>query len=214
MKSSIRYIAILAALLILAVTALVYQASDQMRNADQSAQSAREASLHSYRAAQSLKALTAGYELTMNEFYSTVLDFSAYQKKADEQRAAIAQELSDLSKLPDGDTKTIDEISKLYKDIDVYRADLEQALSGTGSQDWDRAREALYKANVLSVQAIHRADVLGKLAQDQALSLDKHWQLEGSQAQFLLRIVMALSLIAGAILIVSALLRPKSMQSA
>lgn len=33
---------------------------------------AREATFQSYRIAQSLKSLAAGYELTMNEFYSTV----------------------------------------------------------------------------------------------------------------------------------------------
>lgn len=214
MKFSIRYIAIFAALIILAVSVLAYQVSDQMQTANLGAQNAREASLSSYRAAQSLKALTAGYELTMNEFYSTVLDFGAYQKKANEQRAAIEHELGILSKLPDSDAKSNVEISKLYQNIDVYRGSLEKALAGAEGQDWDRAREALYKANVLSVQAIHRADVIAKLAQDHALSLDKRWQSDGSQAQFLLRIVMILSLAASIILLLGAILRPRNMQSA
>jgi len=80
MKIGNRSIALIAALIVLTVAGLAYSAGDQMRVADAGAQNAREASLQSYRVAQSIKALTAGYELTLNEFYSTVLDFPAYAK--------------------------------------------------------------------------------------------------------------------------------------
>ncbi len=208
MKSRNRAFAGIAALIILTVAGLVYRAGDQMRIADVGAQTAREASLQSYRVAQSLKALTAGYELTLNEYYSTVLDFPAYEKKAAEQKAALAHELATLSTLPDGDDKAVSEISRLYKEIDTYRLDLEKALSATGGPEWDRAREALYKVNVLSVQAIHRADELGKFANDRALTLDKSWQASGSQAVLLLRAATILALIAGVALLLGTVLRP------
>lgn len=209
MKIGSRTIAFIAAIIVLAVAGLSYSAGGQMRVADAGAQSAREASLHAYRVAQSLKALTAGYELTLNEFYSTVLEFSAYEKKSGEQRASIERELSTLSTLPDTDPKAITQIRQLYKDIDNYRLDLEQALNATGGQDWDRAREALYKMNVLSVQAIHRADEIGKFANDRAVTLDKRWQADGSQALMLLRIATGLAVLAAVVLLLGALLRPK-----
>lgn len=209
MKIGNRALAIIAALIVLAVAGLAYSAGGQMRVADAGAQSAREASLHAYRAAQSLKALTAGYELTLNEFYSTVLEFSAYTKKSGEQKAAIDRELTTLGSLPDADPKAIAQIRQLYRDIDNYRLDLEKALTADGGPDWDRAREALYKMNVLSVQAIHRADEIGKFANDRALALDKRWQADGSQALMLLRIATGLAVLAALVLLLGALLRPK-----
>jgi len=113
-----------------------------------------------------------------------------------------------LSTLPDSDAKAIADIRKLYKDIDTYRLDLEKALNAPAGQDWERAREALYKMNVLSVQAIHRADEIGKFANDRAITLDKRWQADGSQALFLLRAAMILALVAAAVLLIGALLRP------
>lgn len=209
MKIGNRTIAFIAAIIVLAVAGLSYSAGGQMRVADAGAQNAREASLHAYRVAQSLKALTAGYELTLNEFYSTVLEFPAYEKKSGEQKAAIERELAALSTLPDSDPKTIIQIRQLYKDIDNYRLDLEQALTAKGGQDWDRAREALYKMNVLSVQAIHRADEIGKFANERAVTLDKRWQADGSQALMLLRIATGLAVLAAVVLLLGALLRPK-----
>lgn len=209
MKIGNRTIAFVAALIVLTVAGLSYSAGGQMRVADAGAQSAREASLHAYRVAQSLKALTAGYELTLNEFYSTVLEFSAYEKKSGEQRAALERELTTLSTLPDSDTNAITDIRKLYKDIDNYRVDLEKALNASGGQDWERAREALYKLNVLSVQAIHRADEIGKRTNDRAVTLDKRWQADGSQALLMLRIATGLAILAAIVLLLGALLRPK-----
>ncbi len=209
MKIGNRALAIIAALIVLAVAGLAYSAGGQMRVADAGAQNAREASLHAYRAAQSLKALTAGYELTLNEFYSTVLEFSAYTKKSGEQKAAIERELTTLSTLPDADPKAIAQIRQLYQEIDIYRLDLENALNTTEGQDWDRAREALYKMNVLSLQAIHRADEIGKYANDRALALDKRWQADGSQALMLLHAATGLAVLAAIVLLLGALLRPK-----
>ena len=80
MKLSIRTLSVLAALITLSAAGLSYWAGEQINLAGKESGDAREATFKSYRAAQSLKALTAGYELTMNEFYSTVLEFPAYQK--------------------------------------------------------------------------------------------------------------------------------------
>ena len=202
-----RVIAGIAALIILTVAGLAYHAGEQMHIANAGAQTARDASLQSYRIAQSLKALAAGYELTLNEYYSTVLDHAAYAKKVAEQKTAIAYELASLSTLPEGDAKAAAEFTKLYKDLDLYRANLEQALSAAGGPEWEHAREALYKLNVLSVQAIHRADELGKFAKDRALALDKNWQADGAQALLFLRAAMILALVAGAALILGSVLR-------
>ena len=209
MKIGNRTIALIAALIVLAVAGLAYSAGGQMRIADAGAQSAREASLHAYRSAQSLKALTAGYELSLNEFYSTVLEFSAYTKKSGEQKAAIERELATLSTQPDADPKAIAQIRQLYKEIDNYRLDLEKALTAADGQDWERAREALYKLNVVSVQAIHRADEIGRFAHDRAVALDKRWQADGSQALMLLHAATGLSVLAALVLLLGALLRPK-----
>lgn len=209
MKIGNRIIAFIAAIIVLAVAGLSYSAGAQMRVADAGEQNAREASLHSYRLAQSLKALTAGYELTLNEFYSTVLEFPAYEKKSGEQKAAIERELAALSALHDADPKTITEIRQLYKDIDHYRLGLEKALTATSGQDWDRAREALYKINVLSVQAIHSADEIGKIANDRAVTLDKRWQADGSLALMLLRIATGLAVLAAVVLLLGTLQHPK-----
>ena len=203
-----RIVAVVAALLVLTVAGLTYSAGDQARVADAGAQNARAASLQSYRIAQSLKALAAGYELTLNEYYSTVLEFSAYQKKATEQKTAIQRELVALAALPDGDAQAAVEITRLYTEIDSYRAVLEKALAAESGKDWDGAREALYKLNVLSVQAIHRADVLGKLALDRAEVLEKRWQADGAQAQLMLNAATLLSVLIAVGLMISAALRP------
>ena len=202
-----RVIAGIVALIILTVAGLAYHAGEQMHIANAGSKTARDASLQSYRIAQSLKALAAGYELTLNEYYSTVLDQAAYKKKIAEQKTAIVRELATLGTLPEGDPKAAAEITKLYKELDLYRADLENALSAAGGAEWDRAREALYKLNVLSVQAIHRADELGKFANDRALALDKNWQADGSQAMLFLRAAIILALVAGVALILGSVLR-------
>ena len=64
-------------------------------------------------------------------------------------------------------------------------------------KDRDRARKALYKLNVISVQAIHRADALGQIANESATTLDQGWQAQQSDALQLLRIATLISLVTG-----------------
>ncbi|MDO9467180.1 MAG: hypothetical protein Q7J36_07750 [Thiobacillus sp.] len=204
MKPGIRSIFILGALIALIAAGSSYWAGEQLSRAGQSADDARAATFKSYRIAQSLKALAAGYELTMNEFYSTVLKFPSYQKKAAAQQAAIDAELAALATLQAGDQAVAAELARRFKGMDGFRAELEQALVA-GETDWDAAREALFKLNVLSVQAIQQADFLGQSASQRAATLDLDWQAQRGQAVLWQRIATGLALLAVALLGFSAL---------
>lgn len=201
MKLSIRTLSALAALITLSAAGLSYWAGEQINLAGKESGDAREATFKSYRAAQSLKALAAGYELTMNEFYSTVLEFPAYQKKSSEQRTTIERELATLATLQDGGVATSAEITRFYKEMDSFRLGLETAMT-SAEKDWDRAREALFKLNVLSTQAIRQADLLGQGANERATALDMRWQAHQQQSLTLMRVVMALTALAGFMLLV------------
>ena len=203
MKFSIRTISTMAALITLSAAGLSYWAGEQINLAGKEGGDAREATFKSYRAAQSLKAQTAGYELTMNEFYSTVLEFPAYQKKSSEQRTTIDRELAALATLQEGGVAAATELTRLYKEMDSFRLGLETAMTGA-EKDWDRAREALFKLNVLSTQAIRQADLLGQGANERATALDMRWLAYQQQSLLLLRIVMALTALAGIMLLIGA----------
>jgi len=140
----------------------------------------------------------------MNEFYSTVLEFPAYQKKSTEQRAAIERELAALATLQEGGATTATELTRIYKEMDSFRLGLENAMTSE-EKDWDRAREALFKINVLSTQAIHQADLLGQSTNERAAALDMSGQASQSQALLLLRIATALALLAGVMLLFGSL---------
>ncbi len=204
MKSGIRSVFILGALAALFAAGSSYWAGEHLSRAGQSVDDARVATFKSYRIAQSLKALAAGYELTMNEFYSTVLKFPPYQKKAAAQQAAIESELAELAALQAGDVTAAAELAGRFRGMAGLRADLEQALTADEA-DWDAAREALFKLNVLSVQAIQQADFLGQSASQRAAVLDSDWQARRAQAILWQRIATALALLAGALLVYSAL---------
>ena len=203
MQIGIRSAAVIAALLVFIVAGLAYFAADRINLASKGAGDGRDAMFQSYRVAQSLKALAAGYELTMNEYYSTVLEFPAYQKKSADQKLEIERELAALAALPDGGAETKAEFARLYQEIDTYRRSLEDAMAAP-EKDWDRAREALYKLNVISVQVIHRADALGQIASESATALDQGWQARQFDALQLLRIAILISLAAGVALLFGA----------
>ena len=200
MKFSIRTVSAMAAIIALIAAGLSYWAGEQINMAGIEGGDAREATFKSYRIAQSMKSLAAGYELTMNEFYSTVLEFPAYQKKSAEQKASIERELAALAALQEGGAATAAELTRLYKEMDSFRLGLEGAMT-SADKDWDRAREALFKMNVLSTQAIHQADLLGQSANERAAALDMSGQAFQSQALLLLRITTALTLLAGVMLL-------------
>jgi len=204
MKFSIRTVSAMAAIIALIAAGFSYWAGEQVSMAGKEAGDAREATFKSYRVAQSVKSLAAGYELTMNEFYSTVLEFPAYQKKSTEQRAAIERELAALATLQEGGATTATELTRIYKEMDSFRLGLENAMTSE-EKDWDRAREALFKINVLSTQAIHQADLLGQSTNERAAALDMSGQASQSQALLLLRIATALALLAGVMLLFGSL---------
>ena len=204
MKPGIRSFFTLIAIVALIVAGLSFWAGQQISVAGQTADAAREATFKSYRIAQSLKAQAAGYELTMNEFYSTVLAYPVYQKKSAAQKNAIESELAALEGLHQGDTATVAELTQRFGEMESFRQELEAALT-RDEQDWDRAREALYKLNVLSVQAIQQADFLGRSASERATSLDSSWQAQQAQSILLLNVITALAMLVGILLVFGAL---------
>lgn len=204
MKFSIRTVSAMAAIIALIAAGLSYWAGEQINMAGVEGGDAREATFKSYRIAQSLKSLAAGYELTMNEFYSTVLEFPAYQKKSAAQKTAIEGELAALAALQEGGAATAAEFTRLYKEMDSFRLGLEGAMT-SADKDWDRAREALFKINVLSTQAIYQADLLGQSANERATALDMSGQAYQAQALLLLRIAALLALVTGVVMLAGAL---------
>lgn len=211
MKTGIRTLFAMTAGIALLAAASSYWAGEQASQGDKAAAEARVATFMSYRLAQSLKALAAGYELTMNEFYSTVLEFPAYQEKSAAQKTAIESELAALVDLQINDTAAADELGRLFKEMDRFRLDLEKAMTGEET-DWDAAREALFKMNVLSVQAIQQADFLGQSASQRAAEADAVQQNRQSQALLWQRAATLLALLAGMLLVYGAL-RAKSCAS-
>lgn len=204
MKPGLRAFSLLAAFIALVVAGLSFWSGQQINMAGQTAEAARTTTFTSYRIAQSLKAMAAGYELTMNEFYSTTLSFPTYQEKAAAQKAAIEKELAALATLDEGDTATVAALTQRFKEMEPFRQELESALTGN-EQDWDRAREALFKLNVLSVQAIQQADFLGRSASERATSLESNWRAQQSQTLMTLNTTTALSMLVGVMLVLGAL---------
>lgn len=204
MKFGTRSVTAVAAIIAIAAAGLSFWAGEQISLAGQEGSNARVATFKSYRAAHALKSLAASYELTMNEYYSTVLEFPAYQKKASAQKSAIDGEVAILATLQEGGAATAAEFTRLYKEIDSFRQNLERAMT-SAEKDWDGAREALFKINVLSTQAIYQADLLSQSASERATALDMSWQSYQSQALRFLRIAAALALLAGILGLVSIL---------
>jgi hypothetical protein len=199
MKSSIRVIAMMGVIFVLIAASLIHASSDRLGMASTAAGEAREATLHSYRIAQSLKSLSNGYELAMNEYYSTVLEFHVYRQKAADHQAAIERELTALAKLGTGDATAVAKLTRAFQEMEAFRAALEGALS-SADKDWDGAREALFKLNVVSVRAIQQADILARIADERAVALDRDWQELQSEALTMLRVAMAVVLAAVALI--------------
>lgn len=201
MKLGIRTGATVVAVIAMAAASLVYVAGDRLGMAGRAATDAREATLHTYRVAQALKSLVHGYELAINEYYSTALRLPAYQKKAGEFKAAIDSELATLEKLNTGDVRAIAELKVALGEIEVLRLELEGALSEE-DKDWDLAREALYKLTVVSVSATQPSELIARVAGERAVAMDAAWQDHQSQALREMQIAMMLALVAGALTLV------------
>lgn len=201
MKLGFRTGATLVAIIVLAAGSMVYLASDRVSMAGKAAADAREATFHTYRVAQSLKSLVHGYELAINEYYSTALKLPAYQKKAAEFKAAIDSELATLEKLNTGDVRAVAELKAALGEIEVLRLELEGALSEE-NKNWDLAREALYKLTVVSVSAIQPSDLIARVAGERAVAMDAAWRNHQSQALREMQIAMMLALAAGILTVV------------
>jgi hypothetical protein len=209
MKLNIRSVAVVSAVLVLVVAGLVYTATERLGMAGKEAGEARAATLQSYRIAQALKSLANGYELAMNEYYSTVLEFQVYRQKAADHHAAIERELATLAKLGAGDANAVAELNRAFKEMESFRIALETALSAE-NKDWDGAREALFKLNVVSVRAIRQADILARIASERAVALDQSWLEHQARALPALHGAMGTALVAGVLLLVGAF-RPRRM---
>lgn len=208
MKLHLRATAAVAIIILLAVAGLVYTANERISQASASTAEALESTLRGHRTAQTLKSLASGYELAMNEYYSTVLDFPVYRRKTAEHQSAISQELATLEKLKGGDAQATAELGRAFKEMETYRLALEAALAAD-DKDWDAAREALFKINVVSVRAIQQTDVLSRVASERATALDRDWQSHQAQAATSLHIAMGATLL-GALLIGLVCLRKPS----
>lgn len=206
MKFGIRILFILATLFALAAAGSSYRAGEQISMTSKTSDDARTATFKSYRIMQSLKAMAAGYELTMNEFYSTVLEFPAYQAKSAAQKAAIESDLAALADLHKSDD--VAELARTFQAMDGFRLALEKAMTAN-EKDWDGAREALFKLNILSVQTIQKADFLSQSASQHAAELVASSQSQQSLALQWQRITTLLALLSG-MLLAYGVLRAKS----
>ncbi len=196
MKLGIRTGAVIIAGVMSVAVGLAYWASDRVHTAGMSTLESRGAMLQTYRIAQSLKSLIHGYELTINEYYSTVLEYSNYQKKAGEYKESIDSELAALEKLETGDATAVGDLKTALNEIEGLRLELEAALNRP-DKNWDLAREALFKLNVVSVRAVQPAERIANIAGEHALAEDSALRQYQSQALQALRLVMALLVLAG-----------------
>lgn len=203
MKLGIRAGAAVAVIILMAAITSIYLASERVGMAGQAATEARAATLHTYRAAQSIKSLIHGYELTINEYYSTVLELPKYQQQAAGFRAKIDTELEALTRRNTNPATAVAELNESFTQIEVLRQELEGALGGE-NKDWDLAREVLYKLNLVSLQAVQSPDIIARVAEQHAAAMDVAWRDHQSQALWQMRLAMMLVLVAGILILVGA----------
>ena len=203
MKLGIRAGAAVVAAILMTAVALVHLASGRMGMAGEAAAQARSATLHTYRAAQSIKSLIHGYELTINEYYSTVLELPEYRQKIVGLKAKIDGELQALTKQNTSPAQAVVQLDEAFGQIEALRLELEGALDGE-NKDWDLAREALYKLNLVSLQAVQSPDIIARVAEERAAEMDAAWQDHQSRALWQMRLAMMLVLVAGILMLAGA----------
>jgi hypothetical protein len=204
-----RYGAALVALLAAVSAGLVYQANVHLNTADKALSEAREATFHTYRIAQTIKSLIHGYELSINEYYSTALSYPSYQKKSVEFKLAMQAELSDLERLKAGDADTVADLKETLGEMENMRVELEGALASE-NKNWDLAREALYKLTLVSVRAAQPSDLLANVAEKRAIAMGAVWSDQQSQALLKMRIALLLVLGAGVLAILAVFRSPRN----
>ena len=208
MKLNTRLTAAIGAAILLAIAGITHYSDQQTTMARDAANESRGATLQGFRVAHSLKSLANGYELAMNEYYSTVLDFPTYRKKAADHQAAIQRELATLTGLRTGAPESADALNQAFKEMETYRMALEAALAPS-DKDWDAAREALFKLNVVSVRAIQQADTLATVAGERATALDADLQASQGVQQNLALVNKALAFAGLALMLLCALRSPR-----
>jgi hypothetical protein len=203
MKPGIRAGAAMVAVIVMATAVLAYLASERMGKAVEAAAEARTAMLHTYRAAQNIKSLIHAYELTINEYYSTVLEFPEYKQKSASLKAAINGELEALARRNTSPATAVAQLNDAFGQIGSLSLELEGALGGA-NKDWDLAREALYKLNLVSLQAVQSPDIIARVAEERAAAMDAALQDHQAGAMWQLRVAMLLALVAAALILVGA----------
>ena len=162
LKRPIPFVALLLSCAILAITLMAQSRLNSLDKATTELTGTnRDASLLALR----LQALTVNFELTLNEYYSTVIEEKRYLEKSSNQRQAIDAELTRLNALRESEyTQASNELKNLMRDIENYRIQLDKAMVAS-DRDWDAAREALFKINILSTQAINLASEIAKFSE-------------------------------------------------
>lgn len=193
---------LVALLLSFAILAITLIAQSRLNSLDKVATELTSTNRNASLLVLRLQALTVNFELTLNEYYATVIDEKRYLEKSLNLRQAIDTELSRLSALPELDyTQASNELKNLMSDIEKHRSQLDKAMVAS-DRDWDAAREALFKINILSTQAIKIASEITKSSEARGEQLGLTVLAEQQGIQMLLYwsavIALIMSLMAGA----------------
>jgi hypothetical protein len=177
--------------IILLVAGLCFAALQKPDLAAKSSEEISLTSLESNRLVHRLQSLTIAYELTINEYYSTVINLARYKEKSSALRLAIDSELAKLAKLPgSGNINAAKEIQRLTAEIDTFRISFDRALD-ENNQDWDAARESLFKINILSAQAIELAAKLAESSKERTILLNE--TLHGYHQNIMMILIAAIA---------------------
>lgn len=174
---------LLLALFTLSLVMFAWQSIGQAtQHADDLRHSPRVAVQLSYR----LQSLTTAYELALNEYYSTVIDEARYRSKIQALQQSIDSDIATLGSLSKIEYAAAGhEIRRSMSEIEKFRQRLDKALQD-GSRDWDAAREALFKINILSTQAIEIASRIAKASVEHDNALEASIAYRQQQARWML----------------------------
>lgn len=181
---------LLTALAVLILAGLTWRNLDEASSQNASLRkTAQSASQLTYR----LQALTTAYELTLNEYYSTVIDETRYREKVVQLLHAIESDIARLAKLDARENQlTSNELTQQLAEMEKRRTQLNQAMLEP-TRDWDVAREALFKINILSTQAIETAAKAASASDEKIQMLDQNLNERHQQLRDQLIALLALA---------------------
>ena len=186
-RITLLYLALLGTVLVLSGLAW-FHGNQTVQQTAALKQAPRTALQISYR----LQAQTVAYELALNEYYSTVIDKGRYQEKVRLIQQAIEADLGQLVALPGPEyLQRGKRIQEIINEAEKFRRALDQALDER-QRDWDAAREALYKINILSTQAIEVAVQLTQAASEQEAGIESMLAQQHRQSLNMLAIALVL----------------------